>query len=49
MTAEPKSHRIYVPAAQFEPAAAAAPGAPRQRPKVIAGSFKVLVYEPVKQ
>lgn len=48
MTMDVKSHRIYLPAAQFEAQSATAPGAPRQRPKVIAGSFKVLVYEPAR-
>ena len=44
MTLDPKTHKIYLPSARFEPQAATAPGAPRQRPKIIPGTFKVLVY-----
>ena len=39
MTIDPKTHKIYLAAAKFE---AAAPG--QRRGKVVAGSFKVLVY-----
>ena len=41
MAVDPVSHKIYLPAASFE---APVPGA-TGRPKMIAGSFKVLVYE----
>ncbi len=44
MTLDPKTHRIYLAAASFEAAAPQAPGAPRQRPRMVPGSFKVLVY-----
>ena len=44
MALDPQTHRIYLPSAKFEPQAAAAPGAQRQRPKMIPGTFKVLVY-----
>ena len=44
MALDPKTHKIYLPAAKFEPAQASAPGAPRQRPKVIPDMFKILVY-----
>ena len=43
MTIDPRTHRIYLPSAKYEPQAAPAPGAPRQRPKIIPGSFKILV------
>jgi DNA-binding beta-propeller fold protein YncE len=43
MTLDPKSHRIYLSSAKFEPLPE---GAPRQRPKLIPGTFKVLVYGP---
>jgi len=43
MTLDPATHRLYVPAAEFAPAAKAADGTP-QRPQVIAGSFRVVVY-----
>lgn len=44
MTVDPKTHRIYLPSAKFEPMPTPAPGEPRQRPKMVAGSFKILVY-----
>ncbi len=43
MALDPKSHRIYLSSAKFEPLPE---GAPRQRPRVIPGTFKVLVYGP---
>ena len=44
MALDPKTHRIYLGAAQFEPAPEPTPGAPRQRPKITPGTFKILVY-----
>ena len=44
MTLDPVTHRIYLASAKFEPVPEPAAGAPRQRPKIVAGSFKVLVY-----
>ncbi len=44
MTLDPGTHRIYLAAASFEAAPEPAPGTPRQRPKMVPGSFKVLVY-----
>jgi DNA-binding beta-propeller fold protein YncE len=44
MTLDPLTHRIYLSAATYEPAAPADSGAPRQRPRVVPGSFRVLVY-----
>jgi len=44
MALDPKTHRIYLASAKFEAQPEQAPGAPRQRPKVVEGSFKVLVY-----
>jgi len=41
MAVDPVSHKIYLPAARFEAPAAGA----KERPKMIPGSFKVLVYE----
>ena len=43
MTLDTTTHKIYLASAKFEPQAAPAPGAPRQRPKIIPGTFKVLV------
>ena len=44
MTLDPKTHRIYLASAKFEAQAEQTPGARRQRPKIVAGSFKILVY-----
>ena len=45
MTLDPKTHRIYVSAADFTPAAPAQAGGQPQRPQMVPGSFKVVVYE----
>jgi DNA-binding beta-propeller fold protein YncE len=45
MTLDPKTHKLYVSAAEFEPAAAPGPDGKPGRPKVAAGSFRVMVYE----
>ena len=44
MTLDPQTHRIYLAAAEFEPQSQQKEGGPRQRPKMVAGTFKVLVY-----
>ena len=47
MALDPKTHKIYLAAAKFETPAAPAEGAPpggRARPKMIPGTFKILVY-----
>jgi len=47
MALDPKTHKIYLAAAKFEAPAAPAEGAPpggRARPKMIPGTFKILVY-----
>ncbi|HVZ65928.1 MAG TPA: hypothetical protein VG936_15285 [Lacunisphaera sp.] len=44
MTLDPATHRIYLSTASFEPVAPAEAGAGRSRPKMIPGSFRVLVY-----
>ncbi|MEO7310202.1 MAG: YncE family protein [Chitinophagaceae bacterium] len=43
ITLDEKTHKIYLLAADFDPVAADAP--PRTRPKMIPGSFQVLVFE----
>ena len=48
MALDPKTHRIYLAAATFQPAPPPAPGAPRRRPPIVPGSFKVLVYGPAE-
>jgi DNA-binding beta-propeller fold protein YncE len=45
MALDPKTHKIYLASAKYEAQPAATPDAPRQRPKMIPGSFKVLVYD----
>jgi YVTN family beta-propeller protein len=47
MALDPATDKIYLPTAQFEPAPSPAPGAPRQRPKIVPNTFKLLVYGPV--
>jgi DNA-binding beta-propeller fold protein YncE len=47
MTLDPKTHKIYLAAAEYEAPAAEAQPAPGQRPprpKMVPGSFKILVY-----
>ena len=44
MTLDPKTHKIYLASAKFEAQPEQAPGSPRQRPKMVTGSFKILVY-----
>jgi YVTN family beta-propeller protein len=43
---DPKTHRIYLPTAQFEPAPSPSPGASPARPKIIPNTLKLLVYGP---
>jgi len=47
MAVDPKTHRIYLPSAQFEPAATPSPGASPTRPKMIPNTMKLLVYGPI--
>ena len=44
MALDPRTHKIYLASARFEPAPEPAPGERRQRPKMVPGSFKILVY-----
>ncbi len=44
MALDPKTHKIYLSSAKFEATPEPPTGARRQRPKIVAGSFKVLVY-----
>lgn len=43
---DPTTHRIFLPAAQFQPAPSATPGAPPARPAIVPNTLKLLVYEP---
>ena len=44
MALDPKTHKLYLAVAEFGPAANAGADAPRQRPKPVPGTFKILVY-----
>ena len=44
MALDPKTHQIYLAAAKFEAPAETPPGGARQRPKMVPGTFKILVY-----
>src|SRR3954468_2005801 len=46
MALDPKTHRIYLPSAQFEPAATPSPGTSPARPKMVPNTMKLLVYGP---
>jgi YVTN family beta-propeller protein len=48
MALDPKTHRIYLPSAQFEPAATPSPGMSPTRPKMVPNTFKLLVYGPIE-
>jgi YVTN family beta-propeller protein len=51
MALDPKSHRIYLPSAKFEPAPSPSPGASPARPRIVPNTLKLLVYtsgEPIK-
>ena len=41
---DPKTHRMFVPAAEFKAAAATTPGVPVPRPQMVPGSFVVLIF-----
>jgi hypothetical protein len=43
ITVDDQTHLIYMPTADFEPDTTPANGTPKQRPKMIPGSFQVLV------
>jgi DNA-binding beta-propeller fold protein YncE len=43
MALDEATHRLYLPTADFQPAPAPAPGAPRQRPALVPDSFRILV------
>ncbi len=44
MALGPKTYNICLAAADYEAPAAQEPGTPRQRPRVVPGSFMKLVY-----
>lgn len=46
MALDPRTHRIYLPTAQFAPAASPSPGASPVRPSIVPNTLKLLVYAP---
>jgi YVTN family beta-propeller protein len=48
MALDPKTHRIYLPSAKFEPAPAPSPGASPARPSIVPNTLKLLVYGPAE-
>ena len=44
MALDRKSHAIYLATADFEPVPSPVPGQPRQRPKIVPGSFTILKF-----
>ena len=48
MALDPKSHRIYLPSAQFQPPPSPSPGASPGRPTVVPNTLKLLVYGPAE-
>ena len=49
MALDPKTHRIYLPTAQFAPAPSPSPGASPARPSIVPNTLKLLVYAPADQ
>jgi YVTN family beta-propeller protein len=48
ITLDPKTHRIFLPTAQFQPAPSPSPGASPARPGIVPNTLKLLVYGPDK-
>src|SRR5438067_1311421 len=48
MALDPKTHRIYLPTAQFAPAPSPSPGASPARPSIVPDTLKLLVYGPTE-
>ena len=48
MALDPKSHRIFLPSAQFQPPPSPSPGAAPGRPTVVPNTLKLLVYRPAE-
>lgn len=46
MAVDPKTHRLFVPSADYEPAPAPTKESPNPRRKIVESSFRVLVLEP---
>jgi YVTN family beta-propeller protein len=48
MALDPKTHRIYLPTAQFQPLPSPSPGASPARPTIVPNTLKLLVYGPAE-
>jgi YVTN family beta-propeller protein len=48
MATDPKTHRIYLPSAQFQPPPSPSPGASPSRPTIVPNTLKLLVYGPTE-
>ena len=48
MALDPKTHRIYLPSAQFQPLPSPSPGMSPGRPSVMPNTLKLLVYGPAE-
>jgi YVTN family beta-propeller protein len=48
MALDPKTHRIYLPSAQFQPPKSPSPGVSPARPGVVPNTLKLLVYGPAE-
>jgi len=48
MALDPRTHRIFLPAAQFQPAPSPSPGVSPGRPTVVPNTLKLLVYGPAE-
>jgi YVTN family beta-propeller protein len=48
MALDPKTHSIYLPSAQFQPAPSPSPGASPIRPGIVPNTLKLLVYGPAE-
>jgi hypothetical protein len=45
---DPKTHRIFLPTAQFQPAPTPSPGASPARPTIVPNTLKLLIYGPTE-
>jgi DNA-binding beta-propeller fold protein YncE len=48
MAIDPKTHRIYLPSAQFQPPPSPSPGASPARPTIVPNTLKLLGYGPAE-
>jgi YVTN family beta-propeller protein len=48
MALDPKTHRIYLPSAKFEPQRSPSPGVSPARPRIMPNTLKLLVYGPAE-